>query len=163
MKNNKSVSPTSFTHEQSLKMFEAIKLYKEGIDHFYKCINFKQSALDAGAITFMNESGIKMNDAFCLATTQPNKEELYYIQDRRSFLGNAVIWWGWNNNGYTPDIESAGKYTKEEAMKICKNRPSEVAWPVDYINSNTKARTMIVDMQYLDKDKRRRWNNKKIR
>ena len=46
------------------------------------------------------------------------KEELYYIQDSRSYLGNAILWWGLNSQGYTADLNKAQKYTKEEAIKI---------------------------------------------
>ena len=45
------------------EMVDAIKCYSEGIDHFYKCIDFGKSVLDADAISFMNESNIKLRKA----------------------------------------------------------------------------------------------------
>src|SRR5690349_18821527 len=77
------------------------------------------------------------------------KEELYYIQDTRTFHGNAVVWWGVDGRGYTSDFRNAGKYTKEKAMKICE-RESDRAWPVEYIDNNIQATKVIIDMQYLE-------------
>ncbi len=76
-------------------------------------------------------------------------EKLYYIQDSRSYHGNAVIWWGIDGGGYTSDITKAGKYTYSKAKKICE-RNTDIAWEVEYIDSNMKAKKTIVDMQYLE-------------
>lgn len=42
------------------------------------------------------------------------EEDLYYIY---SFEHGA--WWKPNKNGYTDSLDKAGKYTKEEAYKMC--------------------------------------------
>lgn len=52
-------------------MYEALKFYKEGIDHFYKCINFGKSNLDGEAIAFMNESNLKIDAALRTANAAP--------------------------------------------------------------------------------------------
>ena len=49
-------------------MLEAIKYHLEGIQHFYRCINFKDSFLDAEAIEFMNDSELKFKAAINKAT-----------------------------------------------------------------------------------------------
>lgn len=49
-------------------LLEALQYYKNGIDHFYKCINFGKSFLDAEAIEFMNDSNIKIDNAIKKAT-----------------------------------------------------------------------------------------------
>lgn len=51
------------------ELLEALLYYKQGIDHFYKCINFGKSTLDAKAIEFMNDSNIKIYRAIKKATT----------------------------------------------------------------------------------------------
>ena len=86
------------------------------------------------------------------------KEEMYYIQDSRSFIGNSVIWWGIDSKGYTTDISKAGKYTKDEAFTICKNRDTDIAWLCSHVDKNIKQH---VDMQYLKKKYSRNWKNKK--
>lgn len=58
------------------EMHEALKFYKVGIDHFYKCINFKASHLDAEAIGFMNESNIKIDKALNTAKAAPEIIEI---------------------------------------------------------------------------------------
>ena len=58
----------SFYPAVAQEMLEALIYYKNGIDHFYNCINFNLSFLDAEAITFMNTVGIKINSAIKKAT-----------------------------------------------------------------------------------------------
>lgn len=53
------------------EMHEALKYYKTGIDHFYKKVNFGASNLDAEAITFMNESNLKITSALKTANAAP--------------------------------------------------------------------------------------------
>lgn len=50
------------------ELLEALLYYKAGIDHFYSCINFKESFLDAESIEFMNDSNIKISNAIKKAT-----------------------------------------------------------------------------------------------
>ena len=76
-------------------------------------------------------------------------EELYYIQN--GYVGNAILWWRKNSQGYTTDINEAEKYTKEFVQEII-NRPqtSHRAWPCEYIDSNENAKKLIIDSQYLE-------------
>lgn len=42
----------------------------------------------------------------------------FYIQNtERGYLGNAMIFWGKNGNGYTSDLNNCGKYSEEDAHK----------------------------------------------
>lgn len=61
IKKSKSQFDSMVQHNQ---MFEALEYYKNGINHFYDCINFGRSNLDAKAIEFMNESNIKITNAY---------------------------------------------------------------------------------------------------
>jgi hypothetical protein len=82
-------------------------------------------------------------------------EELYYIQDTRTYVGNAVMWWGKESAGYTTDIMKAGKYTKQEAQDICK-RKTDRAWPCSYVDSKMR---YYVDMQLLEHKFSRQWRH----
>jgi len=67
----------------------------------------------------------------------------FYLQDSRSTVGNAVLWWCHDGNGYTTDLTKAAKFnTRERTM-----RPSDIPWPVSYIDSIAKP---TVDFQKLD-------------
>ena len=79
---------------------------------------------------------------------QDMKEELFYIQNE-GYCGNALFWWGEEDNGYTTDIRKAGKYTREAAKYRCK-RPEDHAWPVAYIDGLLEAQKLIIDSQYID-------------
>lgn len=63
---NKKMALNEITNAYNA-MHEALRYYKAGIDHFYNCINFKKSPLDADAIAFMNDSNIKISKALKLA------------------------------------------------------------------------------------------------
>lgn len=74
-------------------------------------------------------------------------EELYYIQDTRSYCGNSCFWWRVDGQGYTCDLREAWKVTKEKALSIIRCRPDvDVAWPCSLIDSGA---TLHFDMQKL--------------
>jgi hypothetical protein len=85
------------------------------------------------------------------------KVEMYYIQDTRTYVGNAILWWGKDSCGYTTDITQAGKYTKNQAKDICR-RKTDRAWLCSHVESNIK---QYVDMQYLNIKYARGWHGKK--
>ncbi len=77
-------------------------------------------------------------------------EELFYIQ-AENYVGNSMIWWGPNYEGYTTKIDQAGKYTKVDADQICSNPGrADIAWSVEYINGIAEKH---IDMQDADPDK----------
>lgn len=71
---------------------------------------------------------------------------LFYLQDSRSYIGNDVVWWAKNGNGYTTDISKAHLYTKEEAQRMHYNRATDIPWPKEYIEARTRP---AVDAQYI--------------
>ena len=74
-------------------------------------------------------------------------EELYYIQDSRSYCGNSCFWWRVDGKGYTCDLRDAWKVTKEKAQRIIRNRPGvDKAWPCSLIDAGV---TLQFDMQKL--------------
>ncbi len=81
-------------------------------------------------------------------------DELYYIQDTRSFHGNALVWWGIDGGGYTSDISIAGKYPYKRMVQIITNRFSDVAYKCSYIDNNEKARKTIIDAQYINQSEK---------
>lgn len=71
----------------------------------------------------------------------------FYLQDKRTYVGNDVMWWAKDGKGYTTDVSKAHVYTKEEAFGQHECRETDVPWPKDYIE--TKVRP-AVDVQYID-------------
>lgn len=72
----------------------------------------------------------------------------WYLQDKRSFVGNDMLFWAKDGKGYTTDLRAAHVYTKAEAESKQRMRITDVPWPKTYIDS--KARP-AVDMQYVKK------------
>lgn len=68
-------------------------------------------------------------------------EESFYVQDTRNYVGNSILWWRHEGQGYTTDLA--------EAMIVDKNwvgRPTDKLWE---INSIDAIATKQVDMQKL--------------
>lgn len=70
----------------------------------------------------------------------------YYLQDSRSYVGNDMLFWAKNGNGYTTDLRNAEVYSKDQAEALHQNRPSDIPWPKAYIDAKTRP---AVDMQYV--------------
>lgn len=73
-------------------------------------------------------------------------EGLYFVQDTRSFVGNCPLWWRPNGGGYTTNLDEAGKFTREAAMKLHSNRDTDLPWLCSDIN---RLRRATIDAQYL--------------
>lgn len=73
--------------------------------------------------------------------------DLFYLQDSRCYVGNAISWWR-EGGGYTCNLAKAGVFTREEAFKRHANRSTDLPWPKDYIDQRT---VLHVDPQHLDR------------
>jgi len=59
-----------------------------------------------------------------------DEEELYYILDTRTVVGNCALFWRPNARGYCCDINEAGLYTRAEAES---HRETDVAVPFELV------------------------------
>ncbi len=73
----------------------------------------------------------------------------WYVQDKRSYVGNDIKWWGVNSAGYTCNLSKAHVFTKQQAFRLNKARSTDVPWPKKYIDGKTN---LVVDMQYVSYD-----------
>lgn len=59
---------------------------------------------------------------------------LYYIQTK-GFSGNCLLFWREKRQGYTCNLDDAGKYTEKEAKEIVLTRPKQdFMWRVELID-----------------------------
>ena len=72
--------------------------------------------------------------------------QLFYIQDGRTVVGNCVVFWRPDGNGYTCNLKEAWKVDYERALEMETNRPTEIFWPVEDLDAISKVH---VDIQYL--------------
>lgn len=77
-------------------------------------------------------------------------EELYYVQDARSYVGNSMSWWAKGNSGYVCDICKAAVYTKKEAISVTRDRDTDVAWPKEYIDERISQHIDAQHCKYAD-------------
>ena len=75
-------------------------------------------------------------------------DQLFYLQDSRSYVGNDVLWWCEGGNGYTTDLREAATYSKDAAERKHAARETDIPWPKEYIDAKTRP---AVDMQYIDR------------
>lgn len=74
---------------------------------------------------------------------------LFYLQDSRSYVGNDMLFWAIDGNGYTTDMRKAQVYTQAEAIAQHQARITDIPWPKEYIDARTRP---AVDMQYVKRD-----------
>ena len=79
------------------------------------------------------------------------EDTMFYLQDSRNYVGNAMLLWGKNSAGYVCDIKEAGKYTREYMIdKVTRGmRDTDVIWPVDHLDTCLK---QIVESQYVKRN-----------
>jgi len=82
------------------------------------------------------------------------EEELYYIQDTRSVVGDCVLWWGPDGNGYTLNIERAGLYTYKQASS---HRETDVPWPKSMVDSLISSHVHIDSLRTVPTVEVKRW------
>lgn len=91
-------------------------------------------------------------DAFILshAAVAPSErqpdDDLYFLQDKRSFVGNCAVWWAQDGKGYTTQIALAHRYTKDQAFKQHGIRQTDVPWPCAVIEPLAKLTIDVQDM-----------------
>jgi hypothetical protein len=77
-------------------------------------------------------------------------DEMFYVQNMRNYVGNAVLWWGLNSSGYVTDLKKAHKYTKEEIIKkFGRGRETDVIWPASHVENAIRE---YVDIQGLKRE-----------
>lgn len=73
-------------------------------------------------------------------------ETKYYLQDKRGYVGNDILWWQ-DGGGYTTSVVKAEVFTKEKAFKLHASRETDIPWPKEYIDQRTR---LVIDMRYVD-------------
>ena len=73
----------------------------------------------------------------------------YLIIDKRTFVGNDVLFWNKNGSGYTTSIDQAQKYSEKEAMSLDAGRVTDIAIAWDDVEKHSRR---VVDFQNLDRD-----------
>jgi hypothetical protein len=74
-------------------------------------------------------------------------KQLYYMQDKRQYVGNSMYWWAKDGKGYTCDIRKAQIFTLDEAKEHT-NRGTDILWPKEYIDDRISHH---IDMQHCDR------------
>lgn len=73
----------------------------------------------------------------------------YYIQDTRQHVGNCVLFWREEGQGYTCEFDEAGMFLGDDS-RVTGDRDTDVPWPVMLVRAS---RVTHVDAQLLYKHK----------
>jgi len=73
---------------------------------------------------------------------------MYYLQDARwsGMVGNCPSFWRPDGNGYTTNLDEAGRFTHEEAMAQHRSRSTDLPWLCSEVD---KLRHPTVDVQHM--------------
>lgn len=73
-------------------------------------------------------------------------DDLYYLQDSRSYVGNCPSWWAKDRAGYTTKLDEAHRFTFDEAMRQHRERSTDIPWSCSEIDALAR---LTVDMQCM--------------
>lgn len=68
----------------------------------------------------------------------------FYLQDSRTYTGNCMMFWAKGGRGYTSDLRLAQVYSRESAQRQHEVRPTDIPWPVEYIQARAQP---VIDHQ----------------
>lgn len=71
----------------------------------------------------------------------------FYIQDSRNVVGNSILWWGVEGEGYTTDVSRARVLTRAEAVAQNACRETDIPWAKAYVDARTRP---VVDVQFVN-------------
>lgn len=80
-------------------------------------------------------------------------EQKYYLQDKRSVVGNFLLFWAKGSQGYTTNIDEAEEFTLKEALS---HRATDVPWPVEEMRRIAKPRVDHQNLQHSYSEQRER-------
>jgi hypothetical protein len=75
---------------------------------------------------------------------------LYYLQDKRTYVGNCPMWWVKDGNGYTTRLDTAHRYTKDEAFAQHRMRETDIPWPCNVVDPLERPTIDVQDLHRTD-------------
>lgn len=76
--------------------------------------------------------------------------KLFYVQDTRQLVGNALLWWRKGGQGYGCNLDEAEVFTEHAARQLIKSSGYKYrAWPKEYIDARV---IKAIDFQHLETD-----------
>lgn len=79
-----------------------------------------------------------------------HESDFFFVQDSRTYIGNSIVFWALNSNGYTSDPMKAHRFTKEEILKS-EWRETDKIIPYEDVLKSLK---IYCDSQLIPFDKR---------
>jgi len=58
---------------------------------------------------------------------------MFYVQHRADLQGSHILWWRPKRRGHTYCLDDAGIYNEDQATRIAKAHPGDLAWNIEDI------------------------------
>lgn len=114
-------------------------------DKYYDVVFFEGEEVERWRMEHDLKIKARLNKIYSLPD-----DEMFYVQDNRSYVGNAVLWWGLESNGYVTDIKKAQKYTKDDIIrKFGGGRETDIIWPASHVEGAVRE---YIDIQGLRRE-----------
>ena len=84
------------------------------------------------------------------ANFKPMEQKLYYIHVARTVVGNNSMFWAKKRQGYTCDLNKAGKYSEEEAYSQHRCRATDIPLLVSEVDKLAKSYFDIQDIDRIE-------------
>ncbi len=82
-------------------------------------------------------------------------DDLYYIQDTRTYTGNSVMWWCVNGEGYTSNLDKAWK-----VPATWKGRDTDKLWPCEAIDAGATRQFDMQKFRAIEEARAEQWRPK---
>lgn len=115
---------------------EQIAAMDETIEAAYWQFDARRSGDGAWkGVPMAERDAFKASVRMLLARGDASNEPRYYIASYHHGLNARayIQWWAPESKGYTPDLATAGIYSRDEALKIDRGELNAIAIPVDMI------------------------------
>ena len=140
-------------HYELLSQFERefkhSRLDKETKDLWPKGIVFQDGHVNELFLAYRKGHAFGKYEAQQSAGDVVRDAGMYLLQDTRSYVGNCVVWWAKDGNGYTTDVAKAHRYTFDEAMRQHRSRDTDLPWLCDEVLPLARGRVDVQDVHKM--------------
>lgn len=93
---------------------------------------------------YADEAGLRLQLLYTVE--HPPRQELFYVQDTRSYVGNCPTWFRDRGCGYTTRLDEAARFTLDQAASMHRSRKTNLPWPCEVVDERQRP---TVDIQHL--------------
>ena len=116
-----------------------------------RCLKMDMVEFDGETVERRRAKELEIRKQRLLKINELDESDTYLVQN--GYSGNAILFWAKGCAGYTPNLENAHQFSKDELLKCfgLDIREDEIIWPY---KECAEGKITVVDSQYLDYSKK---------